>query len=542
MSGEASAARTPVTGDTALRLLLVEDSRFDARLIQTFLAMADAPRPVEVVHVTRLADACQRLTDETFDCVLLDLGLPDGEGLGNIDAVTRVSGTTAIIVLTGLKNDTIATTALQQGAQDYIVKGDYEDGDALLRTIRYAVERRAKEVKESAAARQASEDLVRGIVATVPDALVTVRDGGRIESANPAAERMFGYPAAELIGQTVYDLNPPERREQSVAFIDGLLTGKLAVDDLGEHEGVGLRADGSRFPTEVSIGRMTDDYGPVLVCAVRDISERKRAEENLETAREQLMVSEKLASLGGLVAGVAHEINTPVGIGVTAASHLQEQTDALMESVQAGQLKRSALEAYLQTAREATNILLGNLRRAAELIQGFKQVAVDQSSDESRSFQVKPYLDDVLLSLAPNLKKTQHQVDFRCPDDLWITGHPGNWSQIVTNLVMNALTHAFDEGQAGVLQLHITQQDDRIAMRFSDDGRGIPADHLKLVFDPFFTTKRGQGGSGLGLHIVYNLATQAMGGSVRCESREGEGTVFEFSFPFTQGQPGATHG
>jgi len=519
-----------------MRLLLVEDSKFDARLIETFLSMADFPRGLDVKHATRLSEARDVLDQQPIDCVLLDLGLPDGEGLGNIEAITQVAPDTAIIVLTGLKNDTIATTALQQGAQDYIVKGDYEDGDALLRTIRYAIERRAKEVKESQAVRRASEDLIRSIVAAVPDGLVTVRKGGVIETVNPAMVRMFGYSSTELVGMSISELSATSHHRVD-ALIDSMLNGLETESDRGDREGVGRRKDGTQFPVDVSIGHTVSDGEPMVVCAIRDITERKRAEESLEVAREQLLVSEKLASLGGLVAGVAHEINTPIGIGVTAASHLQEQTADLSERMASGQLKKSQLEAYIQVARDSAGILLGNLRRAAELIQGFKQVAVDQSSDERRSFEVKPYLEDVLLSLAPNLRKTPHSLDFSCEEGLIISGHPGNWSQIVTNLVMNALLHAFKDDTPGTMSLTVRRAGDRILMNFADDGRGIPPDHLKQIFDPFFTTRRGQGGSGLGLHIVYNLATQAMDGRVSCESELGKGTRFAFDFPYVPGAP-----
>ena len=537
MSTDSPPPSVNLPGTGPMQLLLVEDSKFDARLIETFLSMAEFPRGLEVQHVSRLSEARQALEQQSIDCVLLDLGLPDGEGLGNIEAITQVSPDTAIIVLTGLKNDTIATTALQQGAQDYIVKGDYEDGDALLRTIRYAIERRAKEVKESQAVRRASEDLIRSIVTAVPDGLVTVREGGLIETVNPAMVRMFGYSIGELVGSKIHELSSVTQQRPVQALMESVLADTARDEDRNDREGIGRRKDGSEFPIEVSIGRMMADGSPMVVCAIRDITERKKAEESLEAAREQLLVSEKLASLGGLVAGVAHEINTPIGIGVTAASHLQEQTEDLVERMASGQLKKSQLEAYVQMASDSAGILLGNLRRAAELIQGFKQVAVDQSSDERRSFEVRPYLDDVLLSLAPNLRKTPHKLDFSCEEGLILSGHPGNWSQIVTNLVMNALLHAFESDKPGTMTLAVRRVDGRILMTFSDDGRGIPPDQLKQIFDPFFTTRRGQGGSGLGLHVVYNLATQAMDGRVSCESELGKGTRFAFDFPYVPGAP-----
>ena len=519
--------------DKPLRLLLVEDSKFDARLIQTFLRSANSDRPLDITHVVRLGDAVTHLRGAACDCVLLDLGLPDGEGIGNISEVQQVAPDVAVVVLTGLKNDTVATTALQRGAQDYIVKGDYEDGDILLRTVRYAIERRAKEVEQSAAQRQ--EELVRGIVATVPDALITLREGGVIESANPAAEHMFGHPHDVLVGMTVYDLNPPERRANSEVFINGLLDGSIDAETVGEREGVGLRADGSTFPTEFSIGRMETGGQPLLVFAVRDITERKAAEDTIAAAQEQLLVAEKLASLGGLVAGVAHEINTPIGIGVTAASHLREQTAEVAAAMASGALKKSMLDGYLKTAETSSQMLLANLQRAAELIQGFKQVAVDQSSDEFRSFYVDEYVNDVLISLAPKLKGQPYAVTTDIEPGICVLSHPGSWSQVLTNLIMNSLMHAFEGRDTGTMHIACRREGERLILTYDDDGVGISETHLKRIYDPFFTTKRGRGGSGLGLNVVYNIISQALAGKVQCVSAPGEGVHFTFDLPYKPG-------
>lgn len=530
-----SEANQSAAAEAPLRLLLVEDSKFDAKLIQTYLRSADAPRGLEISHASRLQDSVDHLKAHHCDCVLLDLGLPDGEGVDNIEAILGAAPDVAIVVLTGLKNDKVATSALQQGAQDYIVKGDYEDGNALLRTVRYAIERRAMQVQQSTAQRVASEELVRGIVATVPDALITLREGGVVESANPAAEAMFGYPLEQLVGMTVYDLNPPERRDNSHKFIDGLLDGSLEPSVVGEAEGVGLHADGSTFPTEFSIGRMESKGQPMLVFAVRDITDRKHAEQMISDAQEQLLVAEKLASLGGLVAGVAHEINTPIGIGVTAASHLREQTEQVGEAMAGGQLKRSMLEGYLKTAETSTQMLLANLQRAAELIQGFKQVAVDQSSDEFRSFYVDKYVADTLISLAPKLKASPYEVVTDIEPDLCIQSHPGSWSQVLTNLIMNSLLHAFEGRDSGTMTIRCHRDGDRLKLEYLDDGVGISEANLKKIYDPFFTTKRGQGGSGLGLNVVYNIVSQGLSGKVHCTSTLGEGVHFTFDLPYIEG-------
>jgi signal transduction histidine kinase len=269
----------------------------------------------------------------------------------------------------------------------------------------------------------------------------------------------------------------------------------------------------------------------LLACVIKDISDRVWAEKQAQEARAQLIEAEKLASLGELVAGVAHEINTPVGIGVTAVSHLREKYEILQRSYLDNGLKRSALEEFLNACDQSTQIIQSNLRRASELINSFKQVAVDRSSSEQRRFFVKEFIDELLLSLRPRLKHTGHQFDVRCADSLEITGYPGALSQILTNFIMNSLMHAYGPQEAGQISIGVRALGDQIELSYADDGRGIKREHLRRIFDPFFTTRRGGGGSGLGLHIVYNLVKKALGGDIRCESPPGEGTLFVIRFP-----------
>jgi len=258
------------------------------------------------------------------------------------------------------------------------------------------------------------------------------------------------------------------------------------------------------------------------------------AMERLSQAQDQLIQSEKMASLGGLVAGVAHEINTPVGIGVTAASHLEDRTKAMLEEFRGGALKRASLEEYLGVCDESAHMILTNLRRASDLIRSFKQVAVDRSTEERRVFHLRAYLEQVLLSLRNYLKKAPIEVKIECDPELEIDSYPGVWSQIVTNLVLNVLQHAFDQGQAGCITITATLEPERLRFIFGDNGKGIAPEHLNLIFEPFFTTYRQKGGSGLGLSIVYNLVTQTMGGTIHVASAPGQGAVFSISVPLAK--------
>lgn len=251
----------------------------------------------------------------------------------------------------------------------------------------------------------------------------------------------------------------------------------------------------------------------------------------VQKAQKQLVEAEKMAALGGLVAGVAHEINTPIGVGVTASSMLDERVKAFTTLLDSGQLKKTDLRKFLDGVTEISNIILPNLNRAADLIRSFKQIAVDQTSLELREFNVKNYLEEILLSLRPKLKKTKHQLNIDCPTNLELYAHPGHFSQIITNLIMNSLLHAYNEDEGGHLSIAVKSDPERLYFHYHDDGKGISKENLPKIFEPFFTTARGKGGSGLGLSVIYNLVTQNMGGSIRCESEEHQGASFYFDIP-----------
>lgn len=251
----------------------------------------------------------------------------------------------------------------------------------------------------------------------------------------------------------------------------------------------------------------------------------------LKDAQKQLIESEKMASLGELVAGVAHEINTPVGVGVTAASFLSDETKGIRNKYSDEVMTREDFDGYLTCSLQTTDMILSNLQRATELIKSFKKVAVDQTAEDKRCFLVVGYIEEVLRTLHPRLKKTNHNIEIFGSQDIELNSYPGTFSQIITNLVMNAIMHAFDEGDSGHIVIEIEQDSNNVSLTFSDDGKGISSDDITKVFDPFFTTRRGRGGTGLGLHIVYNLVTQKLKGSIKCESDCGKGTCFLICIP-----------
>ncbi|MGQ9369771.1 ATP-binding protein [Azospirillum sp. ST 5-10] len=271
--------------------------------------------------------------------------------------------------------------------------------------------------------------------------------------------------------------------------------------------------------------------------ANRDLQETL---ESLNRAQAELVRSEKLASLGALVAGVAHEINTPVGVAVTAASHLADRTHAVAELLRAGALKRAELLAYFDLADEAARLLLHNMERASSLIQSFKLVATDRTAELLRPFELRRYLEDIVASLSPTLRKTPHRIEIDCDRSVEMVGYPGLLSQVVTNLVMNSIVHGYDEGVAGHLRLAVSAPDpSAVEIVYSDDGRGIAPDHLSKIFDPFFTTRRGAGSSGLGLNIVHNIVTGTLHGKVTVSSGIGRGVAFTLRLPRVLQEDGA---
>jgi signal transduction histidine kinase len=257
----------------------------------------------------------------------------------------------------------------------------------------------------------------------------------------------------------------------------------------------------------------------------------QKAVSDLHSATEQMVQSEKLAALGSLVAGIAHEVNTPLGISVTATSFLEESTMTLVRAFESGTMKKSDLTNFIATSQETLQIILSNLTRAANLIQSFKKIAVDQSSETWQIIELESYLKDIIVSLTPKLKKTRIRIDIQCPETLKINTMPGALSQIVTNLVTNSLLHAFEEGQEGDITVKIKTKKQNVVFVYADNGKGIARENLDKIFEPFFTTTRGSGGSGLGLHLIYNIVTRSLGGNITVSSALGEGTRFTISLP-----------
>ncbi|MES2149147.1 MAG: hybrid sensor histidine kinase/response regulator [Pseudomonadota bacterium] len=252
----------------------------------------------------------------------------------------------------------------------------------------------------------------------------------------------------------------------------------------------------------------------------------------LRSARDELLRSERLAALGAMVAGVAHELNTPIGNSVLAASTLEERARDFAGRVANG-LRRSDLERFVAETLQASGLLLRNLAKSAELITSFKQVATDQAGSLRRRFDLAQLLEDMSITLAPQLRERPVSLRVEVAPGIEMDTFPGALCQAFSQLVLNAMLHGFGDGRAGSIVVQAGAIDGaRVRMTFADDGSGIAPEHLVKVFDPFFTTRLGQGSCGLGLHIVHNLVSNVLGGAIEVASAAGR-TCFTLEFPRT---------
>lgn len=358
--------------------------------------------------------------------------------------------------------------------------------------------------------------------------------GGPIEGLGVTPDAADGWGAfnrALAAREPIQDFDA--RRE----FADGRppsfvrLSGLPVVDAKGRF--AGYRGTGrdvtAEYDARDTLERRVAERTQALTRANHDLS---AALETLGRTQAELARSERRASLGALVAGVAHEINTPVGVAVTAASHLADRTRETRADFETDTLRRDELAAYLETADEASRLLLANMERAARLIQSFKQVSADRAGDPARRFDLGAYLGDIVSSLSPALRDKPRRVIVECPKGVSVVGWPGQLSQVVTNLVMNSSAHAFPDGREGVITISARRRDDGwTELVHSDNGVGVRPEDMPKLFDPFFTTARGAGFTGLGLNIVHNIVTDSWNGHVEASTPPGGGIRFTLSWP-----------
>jgi len=392
---------------------------------------------------------------------------------------------------------------------------------------------------------QNAREFIDNLLSHSPDALIVLNSQGHIIRSNTKATELFGYSENEFANMTIERLMPEKYRDGHIGLRNEFITQGISSPVMSRPLPIQTK-NGDSPICEIALSTSGEGQAKIITASIRDVSERERtrtelkeakfrAEVNLkrlQTAQDYLVRSEKLVALGGLVAGIAHEINTPIGTTVTAATHLEDETQRIKKMYENEDLGADELEEYFSICNEATRLISLNCKRAADLILSFKQVAVDQTSEEKRIFDLKTYIEEIILSLRPELKKHPHQIEIKCQPDITLNSYPGMFSQLLSNLIVNSLTHAWDEGEQGIIQINVDNiSDNQVKIIYHDNGKGIPISDQDKVFDPFFTTKRGNGGSGLGLHILHNLIYQRLEGELQLNSSENNGTTFTIILP-----------
>jgi PAS domain S-box-containing protein len=387
--------------------------------------------------------------------------------------------------------------------------------------------------------------LLQQVIDTVP-AVINVKDKQlRYVLMNRYMAGIFGIEPADALGRTTSDLMSRYGSHKTDDNDKRVLTTKKS---LGFYEEEYMDVYGNQRQWLVNKMPLLDAEGDIerIVTVALDIGERKRGElemrkakdaaegalRNLRETQNSLIEAEKLAALGRLVAGVAHEVNNPVGISLTVASALERKTAIFATEVESGDLRRSRLNDFLQTTRDASSQLVGNLNRAAELIQSFKQVAADRNYSDQRTFDLGDLTEQVVMSLRPGLRKHHLTLNVNCQPNLAMNSYPGPYGQVLTNLFLNSVAHAFPDGRPGMVDIQVREYGkDSVEVVFSDNGCGMSLDVRRRAFDPFFTTRRDQGGTGLGLHIVYSIVTTRLGGRLDLDSEPGKGTRIRMILP-----------
>jgi PAS domain S-box-containing protein len=387
--------------------------------------------------------------------------------------------------------------------------------------------------------------LLQQVIDTVP-AVINVKDKNlRYVLMNRYMAGIFGIEPADAIGRTTSDLMSRYGAQKTDENDQRVLK---AGRGLGFYEEEYLDSAGNLRHWLVNKLPLFDADGAIenIVSVALDIGERKRGEQEMRKARDaaeaalknlretqnSLIEAEKLAALGRLVAGVAHEVNNPVGISLTVASSLERKTALFTAEVARGDLRRSSLHEFLETSRDASSQLVANLNRAAELIQSFKQVAADRNYSDQRSFDLGDLTEQVVMSLRPGLRKHRLALTVDCEPNLTMNSYPGPYGQVLTNLFLNSVAHAFPDGRPGEVHIEVRGSGkDNVEIIFSDNGCGMSLDVRHRAFDPFFTTRRDQGGTGLGLHIVYSIVTNRLGGRLDLDSEPGQGTRIQIILP-----------
>ena len=512
------------------------------------------------VLVAQPQEVAHELIDTTWRRILIAFGLA-------LAAALVIAGSTSWSLARRISQFTRHVGEIANGNYDLPMESSHIRELNILRSslqrMVAAIHEREQALLDTAKSLHESEDRLLATLEYTPNVAVRWFDAdGRVLLWNHASENIYGIARDDALGKTLDQLfHTPGQQAMFLASLGEAAKGIPVGPYLSELK---LSPDRHIYVLTTTFSIPAADGSQQFVSMDIDVTEQKRAElayrelnasleqrvaertealsrsnedlnkamGTLQHAQNELVQSEKLAALGSLVAGIAHELNTPVGNSLMAASTLEDYSRDIAAAVGAGALKRSMLDKFLQDNKTATDILVRNLRRASELITSFKQVAVDQASAQRRTFQLSEVVKEILITLGPTLKKTPFVIDSNIDDSIELDSYPGALGQVLVNLINNALIHGLNGLEHGKIGLYaFPYENGWIELTLSDNGHGISPENLPRIFDPFFTTRLGQGGSGLGLNIVHNLVTGVLGGKLEVASQLGWGVRFAIRLP-----------
>ncbi|QSI77175.1 ATP-binding response regulator [Niveibacterium microcysteis] len=471
----------------------------------------------------RMALELARLADRP-QLILLDVMMPELSGFDVLRQLRDGAETrdVAVIVITADTSEASQLEGLELGADDFLTKP--VSPGLLLARVRSLLRRKTAEVR------------FRQVVELMPSALLIVDQQRRIRFANGMVQALLGYAPAALVGELVDVLIPQDQvvqhRERVTEYFGAARPRRMAQGRALE----ALRRDGSTFPCEIGLSPIPGDDGTSVLVSIFDTSERRQTEGRLRQINseleQQVMQAEKLASLGRLVANFAHDIGNPIGNVTALATSLTGRIRAVREDLKTGGLRRSELDAFLDTSEAATTMLASNLGRACELLESFKRMALDQATSQRREIDLAQWVDEFRYTLTPMLAEGKHRFMLDLPAGLRLHTSPGPLGQVIANLVSNAVAHAFEARSGGTIRISASRlPSGAIELCVSDDGVGMPPALLGQIFEPFFTTKAGRGGTGLGLDIVRSIVEKTLGGQISVRSEPGTGSSFAVTLP-----------
>ncbi|PWC39105.1 ATP-binding protein [Azospirillum sp. TSO35-2] len=564
------------------KILVVDDERDVETLIMQRFRRAVRAGELEFLFAHDGQEALATLRAQPdIEMVLSDINMPGMDGLTLLDHLPQVNADIRAVMVSAYGDLGNVRAAMNRGAFDFIIKPiDFSDLEATIhktleasRTVR-RLRDALQETRTAEAASRAQTTRLRRVLDGSPIGVAIITEAGELLYYNHRCVDLFGIPqdamhqhcAPTLFRYVTERLPaPPRPAMATVAAADEPRPdGVIPTDEIRF-----VRDDGRTVWMAMSFDHTTYENQPVYIVWLYDITERKVQAEALRAAKDSaeqaladlermqsdLIRAEKMAVIGQLIAAVAHEINTPVGIALTAATHLQTASESIIMTFRGGQLRKSDFQDYVGTASEVSTLLVANIERAAALIQSLKLVTEGKASSPRSRFDLRDYLSDIVLAVQVQPAAAGHELALDCPDGLALDTYPGALTEVLLALLTNAFAHAFEpepvaaiaagedgnpdglptDGRrrpAGRVTVSVQMLgDERVELRIADNGRGIPADIQPRLFQPFTTTRRGAGSMGLGLYAVFNLVTGKLGGEIDIDSEVGRGTTVILRLP-----------